>query len=232
MASFFPAWPALQGRRGFIFFGAMSGTRIVVFIDYQNVYFSARELFGGTGKVPPPVGNIYPHRYGQLLRDLGLPVDPDRVLTGVKVYRGQPVTGIGHERVCQSFDRQRARWRGFPEVELFTRPLKYYPTIARDGSKYFRGIEKGVDVMMALDIAIGATKDSYDVAIVATADADLLPAVEHALATGKRVETVSWWKPKSPRGQLTVPDRNIWNHNLDENKFNLVRDDTDYLAAS
>ena len=86
--------------------------------------------------------------------------------------------------------------------------------------------------MMALDIAIGATKDSYDVAIVATADADLLPAVEHALATGKRVETVSWWKPKSPRGQLTVPDRNIWNHNLDEISSTSSETTTDYLAAS
>ena len=209
----------------------MSGTRVVVFVDYQNVYSSARELFGGPGRVPPPVGNIYPHRYGQLLRDLGLPVDPNRTLTGVRVYRGQPVTGLGHEKVCWSFDRQVARWRGSPGVETFTRLLRYYTTIAKDGSRYLRGTEKGVDVMMALHIAIGATKDSYDVAIVATTDADLLPAVEHALATGKRVETACWWKPKSPRGQLTVPSRKIWNHNLDEGKFNLVRDDTDYLAV-
>ena len=41
-----------------------------------------------------------------------------------------------------------------------------------------------------------ATKDSYDVAIVAITDADLVPAVEHALTTGKRVETACWWEPK------------------------------------
>ena len=118
-----------------------------------------------------------------------------------------------------------------PGVEVLTRPLRYYPAISETGERYQRGEEKGVDVMMALDIAIGATKDSYDVAIVATADTDFLPAVEHALAVRKRVETATWWAPKSPRGQLKVPNRNIWNHNLDRSKFDSVRDDTDYLIV-
>ena len=46
MAMVFPVCPALQGKRGFCFFGAMSGTRVVVFIDYQNVYHRARSSFG------------------------------------------------------------------------------------------------------------------------------------------------------------------------------------------
>ena len=102
MASFFPAWPALQGRRGLFFSEPCLAQESSFSSTTRTFTFSARELFGGTGKVPPPVGNIYPHRYGQLLRDLGLPVDPDRVLTGVRVYRGQPVTGIGHERSLAS----------------------------------------------------------------------------------------------------------------------------------
>ncbi len=115
-------------------------------------------------------------------------------------------------------------------MELFTRPLRYYPAISDTGQRYRRGEEKGVDVMMALDIVVEAIKDAYDVAIVATADSDLLPAVEHPLAAKKRVETATWWARKSPRGQLRVPSRKIWNHNLDKSKFDIVRDDTDYLA--
>ena len=227
----FPAWPALQGMAGVYYFGPMSSTRVVVFIDYQNVYHCARELFYGSERIPPSTGNVYPLEYGKMLCDLGLEKDPNRVLTGVRVYRGQPVPGKGHEKVCRSFDRQVAQWRKTPDVEVSTRPLRYYPAVNETGEEYQRGEEKGVDVMMALDIAIGATKGSYDVAIVATADTDFLPAVEHALAVRKRVETATWWAPKSPRGQLKVPNRNIWNHNLDKSKFDSVRDDTDYLVA-
>ena len=213
------------------FLRSMRNTRVVVFIDYQNVYHCARELFSVPGWVPPSTGNVYPLEYGKMLCDLGLEKDPNRVLAGVRVYRGQPVPGKGHEKVCRSFDRQVALWKKTPGVEGFTRPLRYFPAISETGERYQRGEEKGVDVMMALDIAIGAIQNSYDVAIVATADTDFLPAVEHALAVNKRVETATWWTPKSPRGQLKVPNRNIWNHNLDKGKFDQVRDDTDYLTT-
>ena len=213
------------------FLRSMRNTRVVVFIDYQNVYHCARELFSVPGWVPPSTGNVYPLEYGKMLCDLGLEKDPNRVLAGVRVYRGQPVPGKGHEKVCRSFDRQVALWKKTPGVEGFTRPLRYFPAISETGERYQRGEEKGVDVMMALDIAIGAIRNSYDIGIVATADADLLPAVEHALVANKRVETATWWAPKSSRGQLKVPNRNLWNHNLDKGKFDQVRDDTDYLTT-
>jgi len=39
----------VAGQAGVYFFGAMSRTRVVDFIDYQNFYFSVRELIGGPG---------------------------------------------------------------------------------------------------------------------------------------------------------------------------------------
>ena len=111
----------------------MRNTRVVVFIDYQNVYHCARELFSGSGWVPPSTGNVYPLEYGKMLCDLGLEKDPKRVLDSVRVYRGQPVPGKGHEKVCRSFDRQVALWKKTPGVEVFTRPLRYYPAISETG---------------------------------------------------------------------------------------------------
>ena len=210
----------------------MPDTRVVVFIDYQNVYHGARTLFGGHGWTPPTFGNVHPLEYAQMVCDLGLEVDPRRVLAGVRVYRGQPVPGVGHDKVCRSFDRQVAVWQKTPGVQLFTKPLRYSRETDDAGNTYMAGREKGVDVMMALDIAIGALKNSYDVAVAATADTDFIPALEHALAVGKRVETSMWWTKKAPRGPITIKNRPIWNHNLDETKFNLIRDDTDYLAGS
>ena len=95
----------------------------------------------------------------------------------------------------------------------------------------WRAEEKGIDVMMALDIAIGARDDAYDVAVVVSADTDLAPAIEVAIDAGKRVETAMWWSPEHPHRRMKVPDRRLWNHALDASRFAHVRDDTDYTAS-
>ena len=38
----------------------MPNKRVVVYIDYQNVYHGARELFSGSQWSPPSTGNVYP----------------------------------------------------------------------------------------------------------------------------------------------------------------------------
>ncbi len=43
---------------------------------------------------------------------------------------------------------------------------------------YERKREKGIDVMLATDLIVGAVEDSYDTAIVISSDADLLPAIK------------------------------------------------------
>lgn len=43
---------------------------------------------------------------------------------------------------------------------------------------YERKREKGIDVMLATDLIVGAVEDVYDIAIVVSSDADLLPAIE------------------------------------------------------
>ncbi|WP_419919082.1 NYN domain-containing protein [Candidatus Poriferisocius sp.] len=86
-------------------------------------------------------------------------------------------------------------WRGL--LKLFTKPLKYHRETNSTGDIIYVGREKGIDVMMALDIAIGAINGEYDVAVAVTADTDLVPALEHALAVGRRVETATWQKKKS-----------------------------------
>ena len=84
--------------------------------------------------------------------------------------------------------------------------------------------------MLALDISIGARTNAYDVAVVFSADTDLMPALEDAVSVGKRIETATWIGPFSNRGPLRVRGRKLWNHYLDQTHFDLVRDDTDYLA--
>ena len=207
----------------------MPDTRVVVFIDYQNVYHCARDLFFASGKAAPWLGSVDPFRLGELLCRLGHERDPGRRLEGIRVYRGQPDSRSGL-KLSQSFDRQVANWRQRPGVTVRTRPLRYH-RVSKPGNKpAWVAREKGVDVMMALDISIGARSNNYEVAVVASADTDLLPALEDAASVGKRVETATWGTPGLSRGPLRIPGLNTWNHYLDKSLFNLVRDDTNYLS--
>lgn len=43
---------------------------------------------------------------------------------------------------------------------------------------YERKREKGIDVMLAVDLVVGAVEDTYDTAIIISSDADLLPAIK------------------------------------------------------
>lgn len=52
--------------------------------------------------------------------------------------------------------------------------------------------EKGVDVKLALDVAIGAADDLYDTAIIISSDTDLVPAVKYARYKKKNVEYVGF----------------------------------------
>ncbi len=209
----------------------MSESRVVVYVDYQNVQYCARDMFWRTTPLPRTAGHIDPLRFGNLLCDLGKPGNPNRVLAGVRVYRGQPVPGLSRTKACRFFDRQVAGWRQTPDVEVFTRPLSYHRATNPDGSEYWAAREKGVDVLMALDISIGARSDFYDVGIVASADTDLLPALEDALEVSKRIETAVWGSPGNSAGPLRVKGRNLWNHYLGKAHFDLVRDNTNYLTT-
>ena len=68
-------------------------TRVAVFIDYQNVYVRARQLFAPSG-AHFVEGQVQPLRLGTLLTDRGLAVDPLRRLEMVSVLRGEPSAGV------------------------------------------------------------------------------------------------------------------------------------------
>jgi len=52
--------------------------------------------------------------------------------------------------------------------------------------------EKGVDVLMAVDLLIGAYEDLFDTAILVTSDTDLIPAIDKVREKGKKIEYVGF----------------------------------------
>ena len=53
-------------------------------------------------------------------------------------------------------------------------------------------VEKGVDVMLAVDLVTHAYKDHYDTAIMVSGDADFYPALQAAKDVGKQVEVAAF----------------------------------------
>jgi uncharacterized LabA/DUF88 family protein len=204
-------------------------TRIAVFIDYQNTYMGARRAFGlGNGGFVD--GQIYPKRLGVAVTELGRDVDSTRTLQAVHVFRGEP-SSIHSPKGLAACQRQVRFWDAQDLVSPTTRPLKYYPKErdARGHVTQWSAQEKGIDVLIALSMVTGATADDYDVAVLMSADTDLIPALEQVLDAGKRVE-VAAWKGAGYQSNLALPTKKIWCHWLDRDAYNKLHDPTDYTV--
>ena len=182
--------PALRetGGRGFITTTVPPPrplpTRVVVFVDGQNLYHRARELFGW-----PWVHPVW------LARAL---VEEDRsrygphshVLAAVRYYTGiHDPNRRPKEHAALATRLERYRRDG---AQVFPIPLRYDP----DG----RGREKGVDIRIALDLTRLGEKGLYDVAIIVSEDSDLDEAARdvYALRDEERwiaVENALPWSP-------------------------------------
>lgn len=159
-------------------------TRVALFIDQQNVYRSARDAYCWWNR-PAMEGNFSPCKLAALLTTgaLAKPMSESediskRELVAVNVYMGMPVSSRD-DRNSKRAQRQKQHWEfEHSNVTVFTRALKYphdWPTTPAR--------EKGVDVMLAIDLIRGESETApahtkCDLAILVSADTDLLPAVE------------------------------------------------------
>jgi len=199
-------------------------SRVAIFIDYQNVYRRARDVFAAPNSRSLE-GQVDPVRLAHLLVERGRAIDSTRELSAISIFRGVPSKKYAPVGFAAS-QRQGARWSAASNVTVTTRPLRYLRVGNADGSVTWTGREKGIDVLLALAIALGAERDDYDVCILCSADTDLLPALEHSRSMGKVVE-VSGWKPEHGYVNRLHLDR-LWCHWLDRQDFNTVADRTDY----
>lgn len=173
---------------------------------------------------------MLPRRLGLLLTDRGRSIDPNRQLESVVVLRGEP--SAAHSRVGQAACQRQVRyWEAQASVKPVTRPLKYYPLTDRFGNTTWEGREKGIDVLIALAMVMGAMRDEFDVAILASCDTDLVPALETVNELGKICEVSSWQSRTVHRSRLSIPGHNLWCHWMSEKDYRFAEDSTDYTLA-
>jgi uncharacterized LabA/DUF88 family protein len=209
---------------------ALASDRVVVFIDYQNVYRSARDTYHDHLADPHWYGQVNPQKLGE---HLAQDSPYDRVLHQVRVYRGLPAS----QRDPKGYSaarKQIAAWRQLPNVTVITRPLQYpygWPGNCLPGEK---PNEKGIDVQLALDMAVMAERKEYEVGILMSLDTDLRPALEHTASLGRawgkpRAEVAAWSVPQQKCRRLSLTGANsVYCHWIDPPTYQSMRDDTDY----
>lgn len=207
----------------------MPTDRMVVFVDYQNTYMRARTAFGdATTDGDFTFGQIFPRRLGVLLRQRAEAAGKPRDLSEVRVYRGEP-DALRSRRAQAACQRQVRFWNAQAGVRAFTRPLNYRPTRWQNGLAIDWEVrEKGIDVLLAVDMLRGAVNDDYDVAVLMSADTDLLPAAEAVRELGKWVEFAAWRPDEGYASHLRLPGS--WCHHLTRADYERVQDRTDYTV--
>jgi hypothetical protein len=198
--------------------------RVAVFIDWQNTYHCVREAFHDPAD-PPRYGTVDPMKLATLLTEKG---DAGDQVAHVRVYRGEP-DSRKDPQTNAAFMRQLQAWKDdyADGVIPRTRPLRYLFTRPLSEAE-----EKGVDVQFAVDAMVLALEDAFDLAILVTADTDLLPVGEGLVAMkaklGKPDLAVVGWAKTSQHLELPgVPVR--W---IGPRDYESVRDRRDYNISA
>jgi 3',5'-cyclic AMP phosphodiesterase CpdA len=212
--------------------------RVMVFIDGQNLYKTCAALFGH------PL--CHPHLVAECLAG---PRTTNRV--ACRFYTGRPDHNIPGERLkARNLDR-RLDAMGRVGVTVVKRRLRYHwdwghrqplpqpaPGIAPQAvtmEPWQRPQEKGIDLAIGLDVIEFALTDAFDVGIVVSLDRDLAE-IPHALRNLRRLLN------RSVRLEAAVPVEPgrtdpktlsgfAFTHQITEDIFGLVRDDTDYTVG-
>jgi uncharacterized LabA/DUF88 family protein len=197
--------------------------RMVVFIDWQNLYKGARDAFH-QGHGPRLLGNVRPLRLAQRL--LELTRGRRRVLVGVRVYRGQP-DPTRDPRGYAANRRQQDAWRR-DGVTVVQRPLRYPKAWPAEKAQ-----EKGIDVALAVDFVVLAVTGAYDVGVLMSTDTDLKPALEAVTALGGNRRPhceVAAWASSQAVPRLRIAGARLWCHYLGVDDYRDMVDPTDYTS--
>jgi uncharacterized LabA/DUF88 family protein len=200
--------------------------RVVVFLDYQNVYHRARDAFCARDAAARE-GQVDPLALGHLLAGRV----PGGRLAGVRVYRGRP-SRRRDSRSYAAYRRQTARQasRGGGLVTVISRDLRYPREWPGRSAQ-----EKGIDVALAVDFVMMVARRECDVGILFSSDTDLVPALEAVLALRPgdppACEVAAWAAPGTRPRSLSVRRASIRRHLLSEAEYRAVADPTDYTLS-
>ena len=190
--------------------GVFLPMRTLVLFDGQNLYRLAMRTYGRDDPYNWPSYDVVK------LADALVSRVPGRTLAEVRFYTGVP------DQAKSEF------WNKFWNNKL--RALQRQGVYVYRGRLNSSGLEKGVDVSLAIDLVAATHQQSYDVAIVVSQDADLNPAVAMAkLVAQNQNRTVAFESafPLVPGRRLFGITGTTWIP-IDKTTYDKCLDLTDY----
>ncbi len=164
---------ALSPKNGTAVLG-LKPKRVFVFVDGSNWYHKLRKLLSaGTTEIKPPV-DFDLHGFAKQL------IEPD-VLVEIRYYIGK-VKRVKGDMKSEAMYANQQRLIGFlqkQKVAISFGHLINYP----DGSFH----EKGVDILLAVEMIRFLLEKKYDVAYLISSDTDMVPAVNECKRIGGNV---------------------------------------------
>ena len=150
----------------------MKTERVFIQIDGSNFYHRLKDL---------RLSNLLSFNYKKFAEFLVR----DRELVSARYYIGaiREEEGDGKSKILMKNQRKllgNLKKHGF-EIE--------FGHMLKTDNRYH---EKGVDVLMAVDIIVGAYENFYDILILVSSDTDLIPALEKAHSKGKEIEYIGF----------------------------------------
>ena len=201
--------------------------RVSLFIDYQNAYGQARDLFHQPDD-DPTCGQFRPWALGEFVcrqYNERHPAEPPLELNQVQLYRGEPVRRMS-QVAYDAFQRQRAAWEQ-TGVQVFSAPLQY----DQHGEPQ---AEKEIDVQLAIDFVIGAVERTNDVGVLFSFDRDLLPALRYVRAQHAghcRADVAGWGGIRDGR-YLSPPGQRPVRHLVGKSDYQHLADATNYTKRT
>ncbi len=160
------------------FGAAVGGRKAIVFIDGSNWYHKLKKLLavpqpGGIGSIRPPIDFD--------VRTFSTELVAPETLAEIRYYIGKirRIRGDVKSETLYGNQQKLVRFLQKQNVQLGLGHLIPYP----DGSFH----EKGVDILLAVEMIRLALDGRYDVAYLVTSDTDLVPAVDECIRLGKEV---------------------------------------------
>lgn len=206
-------------------------------IDYQNVHLTGANLFQGS--LPLEDSLIDPLKFAKAIEnkknshsDPAFHVD----ITDIRVFRGLPhASRPGYQKNLSAKYAWEQSVLGQPtSLEVTHRPLKYPGYYSPSGAWTLNysgsAQEKGIDVLVALEVVRMARRNDLDAVILASQDTDLVPALEEAIAlgNGKSIQAVKWFDPSDRSTYGNYPVQGLWTERLDSGCFSASLDTRTY----
>lgn len=143
----------------------------VLLMDYQNVHLSAWERMTPYG-TPRHHAKIRPGHFADEVEQAWNADHDPVVIDQVIAFRGLP-DPRKQGQLNSHVNRDHAAWARDSRVTIRTRPLRYPREWPDEPAQ-----EKGIDVLLALQVVTAAADGACDRVFVATRDTDLEPAFE------------------------------------------------------